>query len=83
MYIYVHGCFHLCPVFQDTVAALMATDKKAVSDIDGVPLFDDRPIDFSGAVYTDDIDGEPLEEVCPLTLSVVMIVIDRILMVFH
>lgn len=33
----------------------------AIGEIDGVPLFDDRPIDFSGVGQ--EIDGVPLDPV--------------------
>ncbi len=53
------------PPSQDTVAALMAAKPEGegpnVSEIDGVPLFDDRPIDFSGVGQN--IDGVPLDQV--------------------
>ncbi len=47
------------------MAALMAAKPEGegpnVSEIDGVPLFDDRPIDFSGVGQN--IDGVPLDQV--------------------
>ncbi len=64
---YKHDCSHVCmySLSQDTVAALMAAKPEGeglnVSEIDGVPLFDDRPIDFSGVGQN--IDGVPLDQV--------------------
>ena len=36
-------------------------EQPGISEIDGVPLFDDRPIDFSGVGQN--IDGIPMEQV--------------------
>lgn len=41
--------------------AIREAEETKVSEIDGVPLFDDRPIDFSGVGQN--IDGIPLDQV--------------------
>lgn len=59
------------------MAALMAVKEKrgveevAISEIDGVPLFDDRPIDFSGVGQN--IDGVPM--VCAYVCVVLFLVL--------
>lgn len=46
--------------------ALAESQEVAVSEIDGVPLFDDRPIDFSGVGQN--IDGVPMVRVIRINL---------------
>ena len=62
MYILCHASCTYCSYIwflQETVAALISTKPEGVSegDIDGVPLMDDQPIDFSKGVS---IDGVPM-----------------------
>lgn len=52
--------FSLSLLSQETVAALISTGKQEESsdtDLDGVPLLDTKPIDFSGGTS---IDGVPM-----------------------
>lgn len=59
----------MCILLQETVAALMSAggqSSEPVSDVDGIPILDNRPIDFSGG---QGLDGIPLDTVNDVSSS--------------